>query len=445
MNNREGAAPRPSLSVLEGVAMMVGIVIGIGIFKTPPLVAMNVGSEAAFIGVWLLGGLVTLIGALCYAELAAAHPHTGGEYHFLMRGLGRPVAILFGWARSTVIQTGAIAAVAFVFGDYSAQILPLGEHGHAIYAAGAIACLSAVNLFGSPASTKTQIALTFLTLLGILAVCVAPFFIWGGAPIPQTASPNANQAFGLAMILVLVTYGGWNETAYLSAELKDVRRNMVYVLVFGTLLLIAIYTIVNFAFLVSFGLEGLRRTDAVGADLMRLVAGDVGAILLSAIVVACALSTLNATIFTGARVYHAMGRDLPVLKGLGAWSSRGENPVNGILLQGAISLGLVAFGASTRDGFQSMVDFTAPVFWSFLLLVGVSLFVLRWREPNRDLPFRVPLYPLTPLLFCATCGYMVYASLVYTGVGALVGVAVLIAGVPLLLFSAPRARSAAAG
>ncbi len=186
------------------------------------------------------------------------------------------------------------------------------------------------------------------------------------------------------------------------------------------MILVAVYIAVNLAFLASFGLEGLRRTDAVGADLMRLVAGEVGAILLSAIVVACALSTLNATIFTGARLYHAMGRDLPILGRLGVWSSRGENPVNGVLLQGAISLALVVFGASTRDGFQAMVDYTAPVFWSFLLLVGVSLFVLRWREPHRDIPFRVPLYPLTPLLFCATCLYLIYASIAYTGVGAFV-------------------------
>jgi basic amino acid/polyamine antiporter, APA family len=438
MNRPKLAEPQPSLSVLHGVAIMVGIVVGVGIFKTPPLVAANVESELAFIGVWLLGGVITLVGALCYGELAAAHPNTGGEYHFLGRAFGRRVAGLFGWARGTVIQTGAIAAVAFVFGDYAAQILPLGEHGPAIYAALAIAGLTGVNLFGSPAGKNFQLALTFMTLATIAIVIVAPFFIAAGEPLPVSVSSGSSQpAFGLAMILVLVTYGGWNEAAYISAEVRDVRKNMVRVLVIGSLALVVIYGLTNFAFLASFGLEGLRRTNAAGADLMRLLAGEAGAILLSLIVISAALSTLNGTIFTGARVYHAMGKDFQILAKLGTWNSRGENPANGILLQGVIALLLVALGATTRDGFQSMVDYTAPVFWTFLFLVGISLFVLRWREPERDLPFRVPLYPLTPILFCATCLYMIYASVVFTGIGALVGVAVLLAGTPLVWF-APR-------
>lgn len=441
MSDRERSAPRPSLSVIDGVAMMVGIVIGIGIFKTPPLVAANVASEAGFIGAWMLGGLITLVGALCYAELAAAYPHTGGEYHFLSRAYGRPVAVLFGWARGTVIQTGAIAAVAFVFGDYAGQILPLGDHGPAIYAALAIACLTGVNLVGSPTSKTLQVVLTTLTVAAMIAVIAAPFFVTQGPPSLPPAGDPSRSAFGLAMILVLITYGGWNEAAYLSAELRDVRRNMVRVLIIGTVVLVAIYGLVNYAFLTTFGLDGLRRSNAIGADLMRLVAGETGSLVLSAIVVAAALSTLNATIFTGARVYHAMGQDMPVLARLGLWSDRGANPANAILAQGVIALALVGLGAMTRDGFQAMVDYTAPVFWSFLLLVGISLFVLRWREPDRDLPFRVTLYPVTPIVFCATCLYMIYASLAYTGVGALVGVAVLLAGTPLLLFTSAKKRA----
>ena len=177
---------------------------------------------------------------------------------------------------------------------------------------------------------------------------------------------------------------------------------------------------------------------------MRLVAGEAGSLVLSAIVVAAALSTLNGTIFTGGRIYHAMGQDMPMLARIGGWSARGESPAGGILVQGLIALALVGLGAMTRNGFQAMVDYTAPVFWSFLFLVGLSLFVLRWREPDRDLPFRVTFYPVTPILFCATCLYMIYASLAYTGIGALFGVAVLVAGTPLLYFAGPRRRAAPA-
>lgn len=437
MPNRPDAAPRPTLSVVDGVLITVGIVIGVGIFKTPSLVASGVTSEWAFIGVWLLGGLVTLVGALSYAELAAAHPHAGGEYHFLSRAYGRSLAVLFGWARGTVIQTGAIAAVAFVYGDYAQVVLPLGPHGAAIHAGLAIAAFTALNYVGSIESKRAQIILETLTLLTLAIVVLVG--VLSGAKAPPPAAPSSGSgALGMAMIFVLLTYGGWNEAAYLSAEMKDPQRNMVRVLVLATIAVTGIYVAVNAAFLSVFGLEGLRASKAVGADMMRLAAGDTGAILLSLCVVVAALSTLNATIFTGARVYYAMGKDLPLLPRLGLWDPRGHNPANAILLQGVIALGLVVFGAATRGGFQAMVDYTAPVFWFFLLMVGGAVFILRQREPNRTLPFRVPLYPLTPALFCATCLYMLYSSVAYTGTGAFVGIAVVLAGLPLVLLSRPR-------
>ena len=444
MSDPAQETPRPNMSVVDGVAMMVGIVLGVGIFKTPPLVAANVASEAAFIGAWLLGGMVTLVGALCYAELAAGYPHAGGEYHFLSRAFGRPLAVLFGWARGTVIQTGAIAAIAFVFGDYAGQIVSLGPHGTAIYAALAIVTLTAVNLVGAPMGRNVQFVLAVLTVMAMGVVIAAPFFIAQDHPGAALTGDPSGAAFGMAMIMVLITYGGWNEAAYLSAELHDVRRNMVRVLVSGTAVIVLVYGAVNYAFLAVFGLEGLRRSDAIGADLLRLVAGEAGSLILSVIVVAAALSTLNGTIFTGARIYHAMGQDLQVFARIGGWSARGQSPAGGVLVQGLIALALVGLGSMTRNGFQAMVDYTAPVFWSFLFLVGLSLFVLRWREPNRNLPFRVIFYPVTPILFCATCLYMIYASLTYTGIGALFGLAVLLAGTPLLFLAGSRQSAAPA-
>ena len=430
------SAPQARLTVLDGVAIMVGIVVGIGIFKTPPIIAANVGSEAAFLGVWLLGGLMTLVGALCYAELAAAYPSAGGEYHFLDRAYGRSVAVMFAWARCTVIQTGAIAAVSFVFGDYAAQLLPLGAFGPAIYAALSVIVLSGINLLGTPQSTRAQVIFTILTVATIAIVIVTGLLVTvnGSAQLGQAAGSSSagGGALGLAMVFVLLTYGGWNEAAYISGELRDGPRNMARVLVLGTVVLVLIYGLMNIAYLHAFGLQGLRAAEAPAAELMRAAAGGLGAAMLSITVCAAAVSTLNATIFTGARVYYALGRDLPALQRLGAWDERGDNPRIGILVQGAIALALVVFGAATRDGFQAMVDYTAPVFWFFMLLVGVSLFVLRWRDGDRQRPFRVPLYPVTPLLFCLTAAYLLYSSLAYTGYGALIGVAVLAIGAPLV-------------
>jgi amino acid transporter len=447
MNAPERALPRANLTVLDGVAIMVGIVVGIGIFKTPPLVAANVGSETAFIGVWLFGGLVTLMGALCYAELAASYPSAGGEYHFLFRAYGRSMAVLFAWARGTVIQTGAIALVAFVFGDYATQILSLGPYSSAIYAGFAIILLTGINLIGTTQSTRTQHVFTGLTLVTVFIVIVAGLIVTANGPqAPASAgSGGGGGAVGLAMVFVLLTYGGWNEAAYMSAEMREPKRNMARVLVLGTLVLVLIYGLMNFAYLHAFGLPGLRASEAPAADLMRRAGGAWGAALLSFTVCCAALSTLNGTIFTGARVYYALGRDLPLLARLGAWDQRGETPTNGLLVQAAIALALVLFGAAARDGFQAMVDYTAPVFWFFMLLVGIGLFVLRQREPARERPFRVPLYPVTPLVFCLTCAYLLYSSLAYTGLGSLVGIAVLAAGAPLLLIgrSAGQAMPAA--
>lgn len=441
LSRPEAPTPQATLSIADVVAIMVGIVIGIGIFKTPPLVAMNVGSEAAFIGAWLVGGLIMLIGALCYSELAAAHPSAGGEYHFLARAYGRRLAVLFGWARISVIQTGAIAAVAFVFGDYAKEIVPLGPYGSSIYAAAAIVALTALNVWGTPQSKNAQRVLTGLTVLLILGVVAAGFLSPAATgfagPAGGTAAGSMGGAFGMAMVFVLLTYGGWNEAAYLSAETRDVRRSMVRALAIGSAVIVAVYLLVNLAYLNMFGLEGLRKSDAVAADLMRATLGAAGAVVISIAVSVAALSTLNGTIFTGARLYYALGRDLPLLQGLGIWSLQGQKPRNALIAQSSIALALVLLGALTRDGFQAMVDYTAPVFWFFMLLIGASVIVLRMKEPGRELPFRVPLYPVTPILFCLVCAGLVYSSLVYTGLGALFGIAVLLVGTPLLLMRAP--------
>jgi APA family basic amino acid/polyamine antiporter len=429
--------PRASISVVQGVAFIVGIVVGIGIFKSPQLVAQNVTSEAMFLLLWVLGGLLTLVGALVYAELGSAHPSGGGEYHFLSRALGRPVGLLFAWARVTVLQTGIIAAVAFVFGDYAQQLVPLGPWGAAIHAALALSILTAVNLLGLAQGKGFQLALTTLTLATIVAVVIAGLWL-APARVATIPSDAPGAAFGLALVFVLLTYGGWSEAAYLSGDLHDVRRNMVRVLVIATIIITLIYVLMNLAFLNILGLDGIRKSSAVGAEAVRKVAGSHGAFALALVICCAALSALNGTLFTGARLYRAIGNDLPPLKRLGLDASHAGSPTVAFAAQAAVAMSLIVFGAMTRDGFQAMVAYTAPVFWLFLLLVGVSYFVLRRREPDQEKPFRAPFHPLAPILFCLTCAYLLYASLVYTGLGALVGLAVLLIGVPVVWLAMPR-------
>jgi APA family basic amino acid/polyamine antiporter len=431
---QNSSGSQKTISVFEGVIFTVGIVIGIGIFRMPPLVAQLTPNEIVYVLAWIAGGAAMLIGMLCYAELASMHPDAGGEYTFLRRAYGARVAILFVWARGTVIQTGAIAYVAFVFGDYANQILQLGGAGSAVWAGLAVIVFTAVNLSGTQPGKRTQIAFSLVTLAALSAVAIAGLL----APATPQAAPvvsGASHTIGLAMVFVLLTYGGWNEVAYLSGEVKNPRRDMVRIALIGTAVVTAIYVGVSIAYLNALGFAGLRDSKAVGVDLMRLVAGDKGALIIALIVCAAALSTLNATIFTGARAYYALGRDLPFMRVLGIWDKRGSNPANAFLIQGAIALALVIFGSFARDGFAAMVDYTAPVFWFFLLLVSLSLFVFRYRTSERPLAFSVPLYPLTPAIFTLACAYLLYSSLAYTGLGALFGLGVLAAGIPLALFS----------
>jgi amino acid transporter len=422
---------------MDAIALIVGIVVGAGIFRTPSLVASHSSGSATMLLLWGLGGLVSLIGAMCYAELASTWPHAGGDYHYLRRALGDSVAFLFAWARLTVIPTGSIALLGFIFGDYASQLLPLGEHSSALHAALSVVVLTGLNVAGIQLGKWTQNLLTVAVVVGLGVVIAVGLFFSPGAPPPAAGvAPDGprHAAWGMAMVFVLLTYGGWNEAAYISSELRGGRRGIVKALLWSMVAITGLYLLVNVAYLNGLGLAGMGRSEAVAAELLQRVAGPVGAQLISLLICAAVLTSSNATILMGSRTHYALGRDFPMFSPLGRWSTRAGSPVNALLVQGAISLALVGVGAITRRGFETMVEYTAPVFWFFFLLTGVSLLVLRKREPRAVRPFRVPLYPLTPLLFCATCGYLLYSSLAYTGAGALVGVAVLATGlIPLAL------------
>ncbi len=435
----QGVQPRPSLTLADAVAMIVGIVIGVGIFRAPPIVAGNSSSTGVFLALWLAGGVISLVGALCYAELGSAYPNAGGEYFFLRRAYGGWLGFLFAWARMTVIQTGAIAAIAFVIGDYATQILPLGEKSSAIYAALAVAAITWLNIIGTTESKWLQNILAIVLALSILGVVVAGLSATPpAAAAAVTADKSAPLFSGLALIFILLTYGGWNEAAYLTAEMRDTKRGIVRALIVGILIITTLYLLLNLAYVNALGLAGMRESKAVATDLMKATWGDAGALVLGAAVITAALSTLNATIFTGARTNYALGRDFALFGFLGRWHEKAMAPVNALLWQGAIALTLVLLASFTPDGFQTMVAYTAPAFWLFFLLTGVSLFMLRRQQPVNSDPFRVPFYPLTPLAFCAMCVYMLYASFTYAmsldpgSIGAIVSIGVLGAGVPVL-------------
>lgn len=440
MNNSDRGRPLQVFNSLSAIAVVVGIVVGIGIFRLPSFVAQNSASELHYIAFWVAGGIISILGALCYAELATQKPDAGGEYHFLTEAFGSMVGFLFSWGRMTVIQTGSITLAAFILGDYASVIFNLGPYSSSIYAGLTVILLTGLNIWGTKPSKNAQNIMT-----GIIVAILVIGGIFGLANGAETAASQASSnapetsAAGAAMIFVLLTYGGWNEGVYLSAEIKDVRKNMSRVLLYGLATITLIYVLINGAYLQVLGLDTLRTSDTIGVALSNELVGTGGAVVMALVVIVSALSTANATIITGARTNYALGRDFSLLKYIGKWNSSYNAPINALLVQGTISFALVILGSFTQEAVSTMVDYTAPVFWFFILLTTASLFVFRRNPEQQEGTFKVPLYPLIPILFIGVCLYLLYSSVMFTGLGALVGIGILLLGLPV--YYAARAKS----
>ena len=419
------AAPKRQLTLFDSTSIIVGIIIGAGIYESTPLIAKNVPDLGGLLLAWLLGGFCSLVGALCYAELATAYPKAGGDYVYLTRAFGRQIGFLFAWAQLWVVRPGSIGAMAFIFARYANELAPLptGPGGQTmamlLYAAGSIVVLSAVNVLGVQEGKWTQNVLTTAKVLGLAGIVIVG--LASAAPSVPAAAPvggapdwgAALSSFGFAMIFVFYAYGGWNEMAYVGAEVRDPERNISRALLLGTVGVMAIYVLVTLAFVHALGFEGVRGSSAVASQVLELGMGPLGGKAISLLICISALGAVNGMIFTGARIYYAMGTDHKRYAWLGRWSPRLGTPVTSLVVQAAITLGLVfGFGLS-KNGFESMVKFTAPAFWIFLLLVGIGVFVLRRRDAHVPRPYRVPGGFVTPVLFCLYSFYMVYTSLDY--------------------------------
>jgi basic amino acid/polyamine antiporter, APA family len=432
------AAPERRLGARHAAALCVGMVVGAGIFKTSPMVAQSLPDATSLYLAWALGGLLSFIGALCFAELAAAFPDAGGDYHFLRRAYGRRVGFLFAWSRFAVIHTGSMALLGFVFGDYLAQVVDLspwlGSHASAVLAAALIAVLTGLNLLGVRVGLGTQLGLTALVIAGLLLLGgAAGAHQLGGQPPATQGGATATADWGTAMVFVFLAYGGWSDAATLSAEMRDARRGIVRALLLGLGTVMALYLLANWAYVSVLGLPGLARSEAPAAELMRLAIGREAELLMVGVVTLTALSVMNAILIAGPRTTYAAARDFAADLPLARWNEGRGTPSAAVVATAAVALALVGLGDLTRGGFSTMVDYLSPVYWAFLVLSGGALIVLRRREPEAPRPFRVPLYPWLPLLFSASSAYLLWASLAYVKAGAIVGVAVLAAGALLLM------------
>jgi len=454
----------PELGLWDALSVIVGIVVGVSIFQVPPTVFSNVDTAWKGIAVWVVGGVVALVGAFCYGELATTYPGSGGDYIYLSRAFGPLFGFLFAWGRLTTIMTGNIAAMAYVFAEYamrlSGRIPSEEESSTAAFAAAAVVLVTLFNILGLKTGKSLQNLLSIAKVVGLMGLLAAGLFT-GSTASWQPSEPVNGPGFGLAMILVLFAYGGWNDAALVTADVREPRRNMPRALIGGTLLVTAIYVLVNIAYVHALGFTKLRHTEAPAYDVLERWLGGHGAVGMSLLVMVSALGAVSGLILTGSRLHARLGADYGMFSWLGRWNDRFHSPIRSLLTQAAVSLLMIAGVGTTQGrnlidqslhwvgvaalpwgqyqgGFNTLVAGTTPVFWLFFLLTGVSLFVLRIKDRDRPRPFRTPLYPIVPLVFIGVCCYMLYTSVVYAKGLCLFGVIPLAIGVPLFFISGRR-------
>jgi APA family basic amino acid/polyamine antiporter len=440
-NYKATPAPATQLGLWDAVSLVVGIVVGTSIFRASPQVFQNTAGPWHAMGAWLLGGGLSLVGALCYAELATTYTRSGGDYEYLTRSFGRWAGFLFGWTQLTAVLTASIGTMAYAFADYGVRLANLSPYSAVWLAAAAILAVTLANAYGAVVGKTLQNVFTTAKVVGLAGVVIVGIGAgrWASfsmeSPIPPLAplhhggsatfEGGESLSFGLAMVFVLYAYGGWNDAAFVAAEVRDRRRNLPLALIGGVAAITVIYLAVNAAYIAVLGFDEARRAKTPAAEVMAAAMGSVGAQAVSALVMISALGAINGMVLAGSRVYAVAGADHRALRWLSGWDQRKGVPRAALAAQAAVALAMV-FAVGLRkgaSGFETLLAATAPVFWSFLFATGLSLIVLRLRDPERERPFAVPLFPLPPLVFCATCAFMLKSSLEYARWLALLGAA----------------------
>ena len=421
-------SPQRTLSAFDGACIIVGIIIGAGIYQTTPMVAENAGSVQWILGFWVLGGCLALVGALCYVELAMTVTHDGGEYAYLVKAYGKETGSFFAWIEFWIIRPGSTGPMAMLFGNYADKLFPLfpaspdSLMGKMFYAVLATAILLAVNLFGLRAGKLTQNALTVFKVLALLILVGGSLIAIGMSPdviVPSTVEATAPQqgqsfdGFLLAMVLVMFTYGGWNDMSFVATEIKNPAKNILRALVLGVCTVSVIYLLINIAMLMALGHAGLAASDTPASDMLKVTIGSGAEKIMALLICITALGAVNGMMFTSARIYHALGNQVSAFAWLGKWNSRLQVPARSLVVQSIVTLAMViGFGWQT-NGFELLVLFVSPFMWSFFVLLGIAMLVFRYQGLVPRDKFRTPWFPVLPLVFVLSSGFIAYRAADY--------------------------------
>jgi basic amino acid/polyamine antiporter, APA family len=427
------------LGLWSAVAVVIGTTIGSGIFRTPAGVANRLPGPLPMFAVWITGGVLALCGALTLAEVAGAYPNTGGIFDFIRRAWGRLAAFLFGWAELAIIRAASLGAISTTFAEYFLRVLgydpsvaPYAEYVHYI-AAAAIGVTAGFNYIGLRSGSFVQNLTTLAKYFGLLFIVVFALgygFTHGGVDHFTPALPPQSfgiGAFGLALVSVLWAYDGWADLTFISGEIKDPRRNIPRALLIGTGLVIGIYLLANVAYLAMFPIEEIRTSKLVAADVASRLMGAGGVAFIAITVMLSTFGTLNGSILTSPRIFYAMADERMLFQRFRDVHPRFQTPHLAILM--TATLGVVFVMLRT---FEQLADTFVTAIIPFYALGVASIFVLRKKE-GYDPPFRTPLYPLTPILFCLAILYLLINQLMDPGarMPTLAVFGVILAGIPL--------------
>ncbi|MDB4891435.1 MAG: amino acid permease [Gemmatimonadetes bacterium] len=437
---------RRTLGFWDLVLLAMGTVIGSGIYLVPGLVLRQTGAQTgpAMI-VWVAAGILSLLGALTYAELGAMKPEAGGLYAFIRDAFGPLSAFLYGWTSFFVIASGSVATLAVAFSNYFAQIVPMGPAAAKLVAIGVIAVTAAINIRGTRGSANVQNWTTGLKVGALLVMGIALIAL-GHPPHDETATmwppsitPSLLTGFGTAMIGVLWAYEGWQYVTFSAGETLDPQRTFPRAIAAATAALVVTYLLASFGYIAALGPRGAAQSDHVAADAVGVLLGPIAGKLVGALILVSIFSAANGLLLTVPRLYFAMARDGVFFKRLAVVHPRFGTPAVAIM---AIALWSAVLALSgTFEQLLTYVVFTA---WIFYAMGGIAVLVLRSKEPDAARPFRVPGYPVTPLLFVASALLLVGNTVVAQPQRAATGLAVVLLGTPAFLVWRAKARRASA-
>ncbi|UCG35792.1 MAG: amino acid permease [Candidatus Omnitrophota bacterium] len=439
--NNSKPALLQALGFWDSVAIAVGIVIGVGIFRVPAEVAQYLTSPELIIFVWFLGGLISLIGASCYAELSSSIPETGGDYVYLSKSYGPLMGFLYGWTSLLVLRTGSIAAISFIFAEYLLSFLALDAGLVKVTAIAAVALLSFVNILGLRQGKTLQNISTIAKVLTLLAIIILGIFSGKGdisnfTPLTFLGGTEGLiSLLGLALIPVLWTYGGWHEGTYVTGETRNAQRVLPRALIVGTLIITVLYILLNLVYIYLMPAAEIAQTNLIASNVMHVLFGAPAQKMVEALVVISAFGAINGMIITSGRITYALGKDHPIFQYLGRVGPRFSTPARSIVINGLWTVVLIIWGTFTR-----LLFFTGVLMWLYFGLIVIGIYVLRRKYPNLDRPYKVWGYPFIPFIFILACAWLVINTVRIYPFQSVVGILLALSGIPVYFISRKLVR-----